>query len=122
MNKLLPILLVVVLSACGGAPKTPLENCADNSMNDDIKMDGYMDRAILESSKEDFMNKYANSKILDVVGYDMLLRIAKEKEAYIGFLDLSIQDKLQDRDYEKYFKKCERKRRSYPETFDAKWK
>ena len=65
------------------------------------------------------MNKIGESLYLD---YETLLRMAKEKEAYIGFLDSTVQKKLQDRDYEKYFKRCERKRRSHPKTFDAKWK
>ena len=35
MNKILPIILVVVLSGCGGATKTALENCADKKLQAD---------------------------------------------------------------------------------------
>ena len=121
MNKLLPILLVVVMSGCGGEVKTSLENCTDDSMKFEFEF-STLDKSILNSSKEDFMSEYGNSSAVELIGYDAMLKIAKKNEEYIGFLDLSVQDKLQDRDYEKFFKKCERKRRNYPETFDAKWK
>tara|TARA_Y200000002_G_C22509755_1_gene590787 strand:+ start:410 stop:781 length:372 start_codon:yes stop_codon:yes gene_type:complete len=122
MSKLFSILLVIVLSGCGGtALKTPLENCADDMMMFfDIKLDT-LDKIILDSSREDFMNEYRNYSSVKQLGYDKLLQIAKNKKANSDFLDLSVQDKLQNRNYEQYFKGCEKERMKYPNTFDTKW-
>ena len=90
MNKILPIILVVVLSGCGGNVKTPLENCADPKMESDISLD-WLDQHILEMSKEEFLKEHVKHKIVQIVGYDFLFKSAKEKEIFIGFLDSSLK-------------------------------
>ena len=77
MNKILPIILVVVLSGCSGNTKTPLENCADEFV-------------------------YNKSGL---------------------YIPGSFQEKLKKHDI--FFKaaaKCEKLKKTYPESFDAKWK
>ncbi len=66
MNKLVPILLVVVLSGCAGEVKSPLENCADynyeNSTSD----------AVLSQSLKEKLNKVVFEITSEFVFYDSI--------------------------------------------------
>lgn len=119
MNKLLPILLVVVLSGCGGELKTPLENCADDKMGLSIQYESYYND-ILTMPKKEFIKKY--TKFDDIVMYNRAELHAIVYKQNSKIRGLSLKSKLEHKEYEKYFKKCERERKGYPATFDAKWK
>ena len=60
MNKLLPILLVVVLSGCGGQVKSPLENCADTAIDLSSRLTPIQKESI-ELSPVEFKEKYNKS-------------------------------------------------------------
>tara|TARA_Y100000389_G_scaffold175637_1_gene186560 strand:+ start:234 stop:593 length:360 start_codon:yes stop_codon:yes gene_type:complete len=119
MNKLLPILLVVVLSGCGGEIKPPLENCTDSELAFNYILTEYETDSLIMTNKE-FNEKWYEKRSL--TDFKTVNARARWKVANKDFLSLELSEKLKDSFYEKYFKKCERKRRSYPETFDAKWK
>jgi len=112
MNKLLPILLVVVLSGCGGEVKSPLENCADVAVNLYLLTERQIDS--IELSDDEYKKKWKSVTLREIHK-----NIAKEKMA---LRDLALKGKLKNKQYETKFKKCERERKRYPETFDAKWK
>ena len=131
MNKLLPILLVVVLSGCGGEVKTTLEKCADFSMkyDDDVRLNA-TDKDVLEMSVDEFYNKYPSAQqpyynSLEEWKLNVWERAKKGADlkisVYGNFFDKSLQDKLTNYKYETYFKYCEDERKPYPQTFDAKW-
>ena len=105
MNKLLPILLVVVLSGCGGEVKSPLEKCADNhtlALWSDVK----------------FMKSinFHNDCVKDKYHRQCNQQFIKD-----NFLTKPLSKKIIDRRYERGFKICEANRSRFPKTFDAKW-
>jgi hypothetical protein len=105
MNKILPIILVVVLSGCGGNTKTTLEKCADNLT----------------------LGMWNNIYFMESINYSDDCRFEKDKKTcqrFIkdSFLTKPLSKRLTNRSYENKFQGCEAAKSNYPETFDAKWK
>jgi hypothetical protein len=104
MNKLLPILLVVVLSGCGGNAKTTLEKCADNLTVD----------------------RWQNEYFMKSINYSKECRFDAEAchKQFIkdSFLTKPLSEKLTNWRYEETFQGCELSKSRYPETFKSKWK
>lgn len=107
MNKLLPILLAVVLSGCGGTSKSALEKCADSV----VKYQASLYKGIELTNDEYGLCGNAT----DRVRCNMQTRQNVYKSR-------PLEIKLKDYSYEKRFKDCEYDKTTYPETFDAKWK
>ena len=120
MNKILPIILVVVLSGCGGATKTALENCADSEIISKFSMDIY-DKDALSMSREEFNKKYDYTRP-SPNNYTVSLRIAQRKHEALSYLDAALKIKLTKKTYLKWFQNCEISKKAYPESFDARWK
>jgi hypothetical protein len=139
MNKLLPILLVVVLSGCGGNAKTTLEKCADSTaekegmswkltqreqdaidMPEDEYTSKYFGSGMRAIKKAQEYNKemygYRNPFEDDLYGYKNLRKFALIKSK------VTLKDKLSNDDYEYYFRQCEDNQSRHPKTFDARWK
>ena len=119
MNKLLPILLAVVLTGCGGEVKSPLENCANVALNLNFEL---TEKEIdsIELSQDEYEKKW-NTSFSDIM-WRIYKNEAERKVRIQPLQDLTLKGKLENKIYERNFKKCERERRRYPETFDAKWK
>ena len=112
MNKLLPILLVVVLSGCGGNAKIPLENCADNQA---VFPTSYGMRPLWKHRT--FM------KSLGFYEKCILKRKHAECKQHLNeFLTKPLSEKLSFSAYEYRFQICEDIKSDYPETFESKWK
>jgi hypothetical protein len=119
MNKLLPILLVVVLSGCAGEVKSPLENCADKKVGLSVQYKSHYDD-ILTMSKYHFIKKYP--RFDDKAMYnsaELNATIYKQSNKLRG---LSLKSKLEYEGYESAFKECEYEKSRFPETFKSKWK
>jgi len=143
MNKLLPILLVVVLSGCAGEVKSPLENCADKQ----YILSNYYARAV-ELSKDEryfcfssefrkkhgedhdlyyyyYKGKYKDNSNNSDPRYDketqQCIDKTMESNKKIAFPD-DLKQKLIIEVYANLYKECELEQRNYPKTFDAKWK
>ena len=106
ISRLLPILLVVMLSGCGGEVKATLEKCADN-------------KTLATQSK--------NLKFMKSIGFDGRCSYSREvaecKAHLLEFLTTKpLSEKLSFGAYEYRFQLCEDDKSNYPETFDAKWK
>jgi len=112
MNKLLPILLVVVLSGCAGEVKSPLENCADVALN--IYTLHEIEKDSIELSIDEYKKKWNSTTYIDIHKASAMQKMTLQ--------GLTLKGKLGNKNYETEFKKCERERRRYPKTFDAKWK
>jgi hypothetical protein len=107
MNKLLPILLVVVLSGCSG---NPLEKCADDGIKYEFKF--FRDKGyILTDSEYQSCREYGNRNS------GCHNKIFRDR-----YLNQSLDIKLKDYRYTTAFKKCEIEKTKYPETFKSKWK
>ena len=139
MNKLLPILLAVVLSGCGGNAKTTLEKCADSTaekkggiswkltqreqdaidLSEDEYISKYFVKRMVERSKTQREDKYDfdfDSYIDDSFRYKTIKEFALIKSK------ATLKDKLSNDDYEYYFRQCEDNQSRHPKTFDARWK
>lgn len=109
MNKILPIILVVVLSGCGNNVKPTslelLEKCADEN--------GYV-------------YLWKNRTFMKSIGFDRYCTGLAESDCkthLIEFLTTKpLSEKLSFRGYENIFQTCEVDKSNYPETFDARWK
>tara|TARA_Y100000389_G_scaffold172548_1_gene181029 strand:+ start:794 stop:1243 length:450 start_codon:yes stop_codon:yes gene_type:complete len=149
MNKLLPILLVVVLSGCGGNAKTTLEKCADSESDEGLLK--HTESQALRTMDESFRKQYRELQripfsydkpilpipnqwtviyLLKNIGVDKTDRYIKDWEVFDkehnklfdSFRDKKLSDKLYWSFYEEEFKNCENDERLNPKTFDAKWK
>jgi hypothetical protein len=111
MNKLLPILLAVVLSGCGGTSsgtsKSSLEICADSY----VELHSFLYNKIELTNDEYGLCGNAT----DRVRCNMQTRQNVYKSR-------PLEIKLKDFRYEKDFQQCELNKNKYPETFKSKWK
>tara|TARA_Y200000002_G_scaffold380077_1_gene390739 strand:- start:726 stop:1055 length:330 start_codon:yes stop_codon:yes gene_type:complete len=109
MNKILPILLVVVLSGCGS---NLLEKCADDDMYmsfDFPNMEYYL-------VKSDYEKCEAQHQ-LEIMYQGCLEDAIREK-----FYSQPLEVRLKNYTYERGFQRCEIQKSKYPETFTTKWK
>ena len=146
MNKLLPILLVVVLSGCGG---NPIENCADkkykqttSTRNSSCYSESY--RAIyndFELNYDKYEAEYYKSEEYSVCkeaygetrwmaclfespkeDQETLDCYERKKKKLASFINSDLTDKLQRKKYYLLHQRCEKVREVAPKSFDAKWK
>ena len=127
MNKILPIILVVVLSGCSSSP---LENCADK-----IYKEKWGDGLKLNLSNQKFMpiykNKYAeimkeSDECYHDADYVDTSHCARQEERRFAsladeYLSQSINEKIQTNPYRSHYKQCEDKQKRHPKTFEKQY-
>ena len=124
MNKLLPILLVVVLSGCGSSPDVTLEKCADVEFKEIMLWNfNTTQKKFLAMTYSEYI-EYAEKNLSNIRGLsDEAFRGVKKMEKEKNeFYKKTLSQKLESKRYTDMYKKCEIDKSKYPETFNAKWK
>jgi len=120
MNKLLPILIVVVLSGFVVKAKSPLENCADYSLNIDYELT-QEDKELLVLTVDELYNKYRHSSDSKFEWKYKKHRL-KHKLKYQHLNNLSLEEKIKNKTYKTKYQKCEQQKKMFPLTFYDTWK
>jgi hypothetical protein len=79
---------------------------------------------LLDLQKKDIpTKKEANEKQINIEDIKLAKKILKDNNKRMKkFISSSLNTKLINTSYEKYFQRCEFDRKDTPKTFDAKWK
>ena len=151
MDKILPIILVVVLSGCGTEVEevNVLENCADSlyfsegrdkfsSAVDSCEkkhgkwMEENPDGSLKLENGKVIINKQTSSCIDEKAGKNIMTDIKDMKNYSLskklkGLSSLTYDEladeypKIYGERYTRFYKQCEMRQREFPKTFDATW-